>query len=105
VVVIQGIFDAAGQKLLDLKPVRRYSYNSKPIPDQPQGQYKVTVTYTTGAPTIVPFDALVADDAGHTAHGFFEVTVPLSGEIAAIRITDASGQTVFATIEASEIIS
>ena len=105
VVVVSGIFDHAGEKLLSLKPTRRYKSNSKTIPEQAQGRFRVKVEYTNGEATIVPFDALVSDDSGRTWHGFFEVTIPITGEIALIRITDASGRKEFAVIKASEIQS
>ena len=104
VVVIQGIFDPEGENLLDLKPVHRYAYSSPALPSQPTGRFLVKVFFTNGEVTIVPFDALVADDAGRTQHGFFEVTVPVRSEIDYILITDAMGVKMFARIEASEII-
>src|SRR5438105_1315032 len=81
VVVIQGIFDPTGEKLLELKPVHRYVGHSRPIPNQREGRLVVEVTYVNGKMTTVPFDALVADDSGATRYGFFEVVVPVSGEI------------------------
>jgi hypothetical protein len=103
VVVVSGIFDHAGEKLLSLKPTRRYGWRSRGIPEQSQGRFRAKVEYSNGKETIVPFDALVADDAGRTRHGFFELTIPLEGEIVSISITDASGQKQFAFIKASEI--
>jgi len=105
VVVVSGIFDPAGENLISLKPTRRYKYRSRTMPEQAQGRFRIKVEYTNGEATIVPFDALVADDAGGTRHGFFEVTIPITGEIASIRITDASGRKQFAFIKASEIQS
>jgi hypothetical protein len=104
VVVIQGIFDPKGENLLELKPVHRYAYSSPPIPSQPTGRFLVKVFFTNEEVTMVPFEALVADDAGRTQHGFFEVTVPLRGEIDHILITDAMGAKIFARVDASEII-
>lgn len=104
VVVIQGIFDPTGENLLELKPVRRYTYSSPLIPNQPTGRFLVRVFFVSGEVMIVPFDALVADDAGRMQHGFFEVTVPVRGEIDYILITDALGEKTFARINASEII-
>ncbi len=106
VVVIQGIFDSAGEKLLQLKPVRYYSWHSKhPTPYQQKGRFIVAITYASGKVTTVPFDALVADDSspGITEHGFFEVTIPVSGKIASILITDETRRTIFARIDGSEI--
>ena len=108
VVVIQGIFDSAGEKLLELKPVRYYSlHSSHPIPHQQKGHFTVEIIYVSGEVITVPFDALVAGDSspGITEHGFFEVTVPVSGKIASILITDATRRTIFARIDGSEILS
>jgi hypothetical protein len=104
VVVIHGIFDAAGEKLLKLEPVRRYAYQSRTNPDQREGRFAVRVTFVSGDVTTVPFDALVADDAGRTARGFFEVIIPVSDGIASIRITDASGGKTFAVVEGRQIL-
>jgi hypothetical protein len=103
VVVIQGIFDPAGDRLIELQPVRRFSWRSGPTPNQQAGRFMVEVMYVTGQSVTVPFDALVADDSGRTSHGFFEVVVPVHGQIASIRITDASRQRTFARIDGSEI--
>jgi hypothetical protein len=104
VVVIQGTFDPAGENLLELKSVHRYAYNSPPIPNQPTGRFLVKVFFKNWEVTTIPFDALVADDAGRTQHGFFEVTVPVNDEIDYILITDAIGEKTFAHINASDII-
>jgi hypothetical protein len=104
VVVIHGIFDAAGEKLLKLEPVHRYAYRSRTTPDQQEGRFAVRVTFVSGNVTTVPFDALIADDAGRIAHGFFEVIIPVSGGIASIRITDASGGKTFARVDGLQIL-
>ncbi len=104
VVVIQGIFDPSGEKLLELKPVRLYPRQSTQVLLGQQGLYVVKVTYTTGEVSTIPFDAFVADDAGRTVHGFFEVNVPVNGQIDFILITNASGDKTFARISASEIL-
>lgn len=106
VIVIQGVFDAAGTTLLKLEPVRRHAWRSGPMPTQQEGIFVVTVTYVTGDSVSVPFDALIADDSdpGVTQHGFFQVTIPISGKMASIRITDAKGETTFARIEGAEIL-
>ena len=102
VLVVSGIFDNAGENLLSLKPVRRYQWRSRPVPEQPQGRFVVRVEYENGGETLVPFDALVSDDAGRTRHGFFEVIVPLTGEPKSVRITDASGRKEFSHVKATE---
>ena len=105
VIVVSGIFDPAGERLLKLNPVRRYSWQqSAPTPNQKQGRFALKVTYVKGASQVVPFNALVADDAGHTRHGFFEVVVPVDDEVESVRITDASGAKLFALVKASEFL-
>lgn len=107
VVVIQGIFDSIGEKLLELKPVRYYSWRSRhPTPHQQKGRFIVQINYVSGEFTTVPFDAIVADDSspGITTHGFFEVIVPVSGKIASILITDATRRTVFARFDGSKVV-
>ncbi len=105
VLVIQGIFDPTGTKLVELKPVRHYARVSGPLPNQTQGRFVVRVLFAHGGVTNVYFDALVADDSasGGTVHGFFEVTVPAGGEVESIRITDAADQKTFARIAGPEI--
>jgi hypothetical protein len=105
VIVIQGIFDPTGEKLLRLNPVRRYSYRAGQTPQQQVGRFAVIVSYTDGKVTRVPFDALVADDSGVTTHGFFEVVIPVCGKIATIRIIDSGGQKTFAQVAGSQILS
>jgi hypothetical protein len=104
VVVIRGIFDAEGEKLLKLEPVHRYAYRSRTTPDQREGRFAVRVTFASGDVTTVPFDALIADDAGRIAYGFFEVIIPVSGGIALIRITDTSGGKTFARVDGFQIL-
>jgi len=103
VIIVSGIFDHAGETLLSLKPVRRHAWRAGTLPDQKAGRFQVRVKYAGGEEQIVPFDALVADDAGRTRHGFFEVTIPVSGELESVSITDSSGRKQFAVIQASEI--
>jgi hypothetical protein len=43
VLVIQGIFDPAGENLLDLKPVYLYTQRSAQLPQQEQGLYLVKI--------------------------------------------------------------
>lgn len=104
VLVIQGTFDPKGEKILELKPVRLYPRTTAATLLNQQGLYLVKVAYETKVVTTVPFDALVADDAGHTVHGFFEVEVPVSAKVDFILITDASGERTFARVNGSEIL-
>ncbi len=104
VLVIDGIFDATGTTLLRLDPVHCYARHSGPAPNQTQGTYVVETTYADGNRAELFFDALVADDAGHTQHGFFEVVQPVDGAIAQIRITTSDRRRVFAHIAGAAVI-
>jgi hypothetical protein len=98
VAVIQGIFDETGQRLIELRPVFRYPYRSVPTPTDRSGPFMAELRTTTGRTTRVPFNATVGDDQEpgvHTKNGFFEVMVPVSGELSRLRITDRSGSRTF----------
>ena len=105
VLVVQGIFDPAGEELLKFGPIRRFDWQWEASPFEPKGLFLVTVTEMSGQVVTVKFDALVADDSENdvTEHGFFEVFVPVKGPIASVIITDGTGGKVFARIAGSEI--
>lgn len=105
VLVIQGIFDPSGEKLLELAPLQRYTRQLQPNSNPQEGPFVVEVGYVNGEVILVPFNALIADDSspGATRYGFFEVTVPVSGEIRAVRITDSSGQHIYGEVDATEL--
>ncbi len=104
VLVIQGIFDPTGQRLLQLNPVFRYPWFSQPT-TRPRGeesfQYSALVTTTAGQQISVPFNANVADDSieEREVPGAFEVMIPVAGEVRAVQIFDISGQRVFGGFE------
>ena len=104
VLIIRGIFNPQGDTLLRLSPVARRKWRTGTFPDQKTGRFAVRVTFASGETTVVPFDALVsADVPDGTRHGFFEVVVPVRGEVRAIRITDAKDEKVFAQLTGSDI--
>ena len=104
VVVVSGVFDASGDRLIALRPPERHVRPAGPLPASSAGRFEVNVTYSTGDPWSFGFDALVADDSGASQHGFFEVTVPEDRPIETITIEDTvSGQTV-ATMKGSDIV-
>jgi len=105
VLIIQGVFDPPGEKLLRLSPVRRHAWRSGPLPNQRSGRFAVHVEFTSGRILTVPFDALVAADAetGDARHGFFEVIIPVTAPVERIRIADAGGQRIYAVIEKRDI--
>jgi hypothetical protein len=111
VLVIQGIFDPAGRRLLRLKPVFRYPWASQPTrpliqKEQQPLPFAVEVRGETGQVARVPFDARVADDPSrgpeHEVFGFFEVMVPFTGQVRSVRITDRTGKMTFGAIERSQ---
>lgn len=105
VVVVSGVFDPSGDRLIELRPPQRHVRRAGPLPAPSVGRFEVSVNYLTGAPRSFGFDALVADDSGASQHGFFEVTVPEDRPIETITIEDTlSGQTL-ATMKAFDIVS
>jgi len=105
VLVVDGIFDPSGQELLQLGPVRLQSWPSQQISPAQRGEFIVEVRYTTGQTSVVPFDAIVADDSaqGITQHGFFEVALPVMGPIASVLIMNTDRTKTFGRIDGSDI--
>jgi hypothetical protein len=96
--VIQGTFDPSGKKLVSLKPVFRYPWPSEAtIPDK-QGRFLVQARSTRGTVVSVPFEPRIGNDAGAERSGFFEVIVPLSGQVSSLQITDRTGRRSFAKL-------
>jgi hypothetical protein len=93
ILVVQGIFDPTGRELRSLKPAFRFPWLSQPTSRRQKGRYAVEVTDDAGSEIRIRFDPLVADDAGNTQNGFFEVMVPIAArrEAASLRITNAQG--------------
>jgi hypothetical protein len=98
VLVVQGIFDGKGTRLIRLKPAFRFPWASQPTSRRAEGRFAVDVIDQRGSTISVPFEPTVADDAGHVAFGFFEVmvAVPPELEVASLRIANAQGRTVAA---------
>jgi hypothetical protein len=100
VAVIQGIFDPSGERLLTLNPVFRYPWPSgptPPLPERAKARYIAVISSSNGEVVRVPFDAVVTrdDHEDQVVRGFFEVMVPVPGEITALSIIDTqTGQTV-----------
>jgi hypothetical protein len=105
VVVVSGVFDPSGDRLIELRPPQRHVRPTGPLPASSAGRFEVTVNYLTRESRSFGFDALVADDSGASQHGFFEVTVPEDGPIETITIKNTmSGQTL-ASMKGSDIVS
>jgi hypothetical protein len=105
VVVVSGVFDPSGDRLIELRPPRRHVRPAGPLPASSAGRFEVNVNYLTGDPRSFGFDALVADDSGASQHGFFEVVIPEDRPIRSITIVDTvSGQTL-AMMKGSDIVS
>jgi hypothetical protein len=81
VLVIQGIFDPSGRELLQLKPVFRYPWRSRPTEQRPprDAPFAARIVDSQGNVTIAEFAARIGDDAenGAEGFGFFEVMVAL----------------------------
>ena len=105
--VIQGIFDPSGGRLVQLKPVFRYPWLSQPTaPLQRPGlaasvatqeQFAVEITEVTGRVTTIPINPRVADDPSKGEEempGFFEVMTPIPGEVATLKVRNITGATV-----------
>ncbi|OLD64258.1 MAG: hypothetical protein AUI47_06910 [Acidobacteria bacterium 13_1_40CM_2_68_5] len=105
VLVVQGIFNSQGTGLIQLKPVFRYPWPSRPTPPPPPPDplvprvfpFQVQVVDANQNVISVPFDPTVADDAIDEVEGpgTFEVMIPLAGPANSLEITDASGATMF----------
>lgn len=106
-VVIQGIFDPSGGRLVQLKPVFRYPWLSQPTaplqrtgfasPLVTQEQFAAEITEASGRVTTIPFNPRVADDPGKGEEemlGFFEIMAPIPGEVALLKIRNIKGTTV-----------
>jgi hypothetical protein len=108
ILVVQGIFDPTGSRLLRLKPAFRFPWASQPtptlrpvVPEQlTQAGFIAEVIDSAGIVTRVPFGARVADDAGNEAFGAFEVMVAVQPqrEIASLRITDTRGVSTYGVL-------
>ena len=100
VLVVQGIFDPKGTRLLRLKPAFRFPWASQPTSRRAEGRYAVDVTFVGGGASRASFEPTVADDAGHISFGFFEVmvAVPPDRDVATLQIVDAQGRT-YGTLE------
>ena len=105
VVVVSGVFDPSGDRLVELRPPQRHVRPAGSLPASSAGRFEVNVNYLTGEPWSVGFDALVADDSGASQHGFFEITVPEDRPIETITIEDTVSGEIVATMKGSDIVS
>jgi hypothetical protein len=88
--VIEGIFDRSGTRLLSSKtPVLYNRPIDNPTPTQKQGKFVIIVKWASGDSLEVPFDALIASDQQEgKVHGFFEVQIPVKTPIRWVAIRD-----------------
>jgi hypothetical protein len=113
VLVLQGIFDPTGRVLLQLKPVFRFPWLSRPTlrppPEVIEGETPAPTPTPRPTPTpplmvrvtdvernvlTVPFDARVGDDTiggPKERFGFFEVMIPLATEVASLDVFNIDG--------------
>lgn len=103
--LVSGILEPDGRAMVRLNPAVIVPGEARPPAAGTRGIFAVEVTYRDGSMSRVPFDALIAADAagGAPEHGFFEVSVPVEGEIVAVRIVDGAGRTTIAELSADEI--
>jgi hypothetical protein len=104
VVVVSGILDPAGNELTALQPPKRLVVPRAPLPTQSGGRYVLEVTYETGDRLDLSFTGLVADDAGHTQYGFFEIYVPADQQVQTMTIFDTRAARALATLQESDIV-
>jgi uncharacterized protein (TIGR03437 family) len=109
VLVVQGVFDPTGQKLVRLKPVFRYPWLSQPtrVLQPPTGAsalpYSVNVTTAAGTRITVPFAPFIADDPSEEVErlGAFEVMIPAPADVTTLNITDRAGTVNFGGFQRS----
>jgi hypothetical protein len=104
VVVVSGILDPSGDRLLELAAPRRHIRPAQPLDGSGLGRYELEVAYESGRRLQLRFDGLVSDDSGRTRHGFFEVIVPEDEPIGSMTITDTSSGQILATMEGTDIL-
>jgi hypothetical protein len=98
IMFVQGTFNPAGTRLLGLEPVFRYPWRAASYGQVRGGRYRLIVdTVASRTPVVVPFDALTAEDIarGGQRRGFFEVAVPVTGQVRSIQVAAAKGRKVF----------
>ncbi len=92
--VVQGVVDPTGRRLLHLWPALRSPWRRLPTPESVRAEFVAEVTDDRGAVTRRRFDAWVSDDDGKNGppeRGFFQVVVPVDPgrEVARLRILRA----------------
>jgi hypothetical protein len=106
--VLQGIFDSAGNKLVKIdKPTLYNRKLSRPTPDKQEGRYMVLIHYHSADSLKVFFDALVSGDRkeDHAVYGFFEIQVPVKNKnIESVKIMETKTRKRFAEFSAIDII-
>ncbi len=100
---VQGAFDREGKELLRFGPVRRLSGVAKARPARASGRFAVRVIGPAGEIAVAPFDALVAADPGAARYGFFEVVIPIAGEVGRVVIEDGRDGRVIVELRGDEI--
>src|SRR6185436_17071123 len=87
--VIRGIFNASGDSLLKIEPLKKMSAQQKIIfPVAENKFFEVRIHYPNGDADSIFFDALVASDAEGQSpvHGFFELFVEVKSRPEKIEI-------------------
>jgi hypothetical protein len=102
VLMIRGVFDPRGTRLLRLLPVFRYPWLSQPSQPPRQAEFLAEVATTAGSVIRAPFSAGLGDDASREIRGAFEILVPAGSEIRLLRITDADRERTFGRLTRSK---
>jgi hypothetical protein len=105
VLFVQGAFNREGTRLIEFEPGFRYPWLAEPYAQNRRGRYQLVVNRTgSQTPITAQFDALSSEDVDGAPdlRGFWEVAVPVSGEISSIEVRAAKGRRRFASRKRSK---
>lgn len=107
--MVKGSFEPSDTILNHLSPVFRYPWLSQPTSRSraysTAAPFAAEVVLADGSLVRVPFDARPGDDSAKSTgeFGAFTVTIPVSGEVKTLRITDAAGVIEYGRRDRSEV--
>lgn len=90
ILVLKGVFDSTGEKLLIIEKPVLYKRNIKEFTKQENGRYHISIKYRDGERVDFFLNALVSGDRDNTQarEGFFEWQLPVKNKIDSIHIND-----------------
>jgi len=104
VLIVRGVMDAVGEKLLSINSLVKRSYDLQhPLPQQTGGIFRVEILYENNYSQKVDFNALVANDSDVVTHGFFELQIPVWAGIKSLRIVKNANRAVLHEFSKDEI--